>query len=83
MRDGIWISADGRERYVGGFYHGRYEGRGVLYREMGDADFQVQIFKGEFYAGRPSGKGDLQIIRNPNDPVLETFFSVNPMKTRK
>ena len=39
LRDGIWISADGRERYIGGFYHGRYEGRGVLYSELNDQDF--------------------------------------------
>lgn len=40
-REGVWISADAAERYIGDWYHDRYQGQGILYREIHEPEFVI------------------------------------------
>lgn len=40
----------------------------------------IQIFRGEFFAGRPTGLGELTIIKNPSNPTIYTYKNINYKK---
>ena len=78
--EGIFISANATERYVGDFYHDTYSGKGVLYQETDEPDFTIQIYTGDFLKGRPRGLGDVTVIRNALNPTLFTYRNTSLKK---